>query len=376
MTADGWGNESISLTVEHQDDPSGPAVSEITLGEKLKLTASAVGLDVGESVTISILDGTNTIVSGASNPLVRENHSPTAGVHQFKATGTFSKAGQTDSLKSSAVKTVTVVELKNFNAKADRFPKCRGESIGREDFFIQTEPAGREAMVEVWGLDTDPTGTGVIALTATATTKGGQSKTAEYIVLGDETTEKCQTIHARPINETFTGAIVPYTTDADIINNAQNEVGTSFYHEYSRNGTIVGTSVPAKWDESTWGDCGGTVSRTDTVSYTIGGSVNATWTAIEKVLGVGGGFSFSYTSTKSVTFGHGTIANKQLRQEAWKQPITLTVSGTNSSSRACIYTPFVGASSGGWVVDGSTFTEQEIGELPAEMALCVKCCHL
>jgi hypothetical protein len=196
------------------------------------------------------------------------------------------------------------------------------------------------------------------------------SRTVTVVVLGDNDV-RCEQILPITIWKFFTNVIVSkdfYTDKNDY----------TYWTDYKRSGLISGTSQPTyKNYDSPWSTCGGSISVSNSESWTIGGDIGITWTAMKDVISLGIGINFSWSGTLCVTWEHTGIQNRKIMQQAWAHPIILTVSGTNMEYRSCYGPPIGSESCDEWRTgNGEQFNEAETGELNPDRALCIKCCQM
>lgn len=105
-----FGNESITLKATLNGDETGTEVSCIAVGDWLKLTATVTGLDEGETVSITVLQGSTSIGSGSESPFSVVKSDLAVGTYSFRATASFCRGSNSYGPIESAIVNVTVCE--------------------------------------------------------------------------------------------------------------------------------------------------------------------------------------------------------------------------------------------------------------------------
>jgi len=121
----GFGNESVSLTVALDGDSTGTAVEAVCVHQKLRLTAAVSGVDEGETVSLVIKDNGTTAYSGdgsTADVVYRESGELSTGAHQFTAIATVRRGSEQQSVSSDPTSLVAYkVSLEGFSTSSTRY---------------------------------------------------------------------------------------------------------------------------------------------------------------------------------------------------------------------------------------------------------------
>lgn len=214
-------------------------------------------------------------------------------------------------------------KLVQFTPKPERFPKCVGEEITREDFTIVTSPTTHEHKCEV----DFPDGTnsvGTFNATCTPPSDRGDALSATYEV----GTRKKDSFIEDEVQVKFTAV-----DDPEEMSWIASQFGINYTY---RQNWIVGERKEVEFDfpekkKTGWSPCGGAIEESNSEGHSVGGTLSRMWT-----LAMGQGTvtaSYTWNTQSVITYGHKGVNNRKIMISTHDQKVTIKIAYENTHTR-------------------------------------------